>query len=128
MRIITFNANGIRSAARKGFCDWLKRQNADVVCIQETKAQEHQLEGDHYYPDGCHCYYHDAEKRGYSGVAVYARREPDQITAGIGWPEFDAEGRWLEARFGSLSVVSLYLPSGSSSEQRQAFPALDVLV
>lgn len=122
MRIITINTNGIRSAARKGFFDWLAVQGADVVCVQETKAQEHQLQGDPvFYPEGFQCYYHDATvKKGYSGVALYARREPDEVVAGLGSEEFDQEGRYLEARFGSLSVVSLYLPSGSSSEVRQA--------
>lgn len=121
MRIVTLNANGIRSAARKGFFHWLRDQNADVVCIQETKAQEHQLAADPHFPSGYHCYYHDAERRGYSGVAIYARRRPDAVLPGLGWPEVDREGRWLEARLGALSVVSLYLPSGSSGELRQGF-------
>ena len=121
MRIITLNVNGIRSAARKGFFEWLPKQQADIVCIQETKAQENQLSADEHYPAGFCCYYHDAEKKGYSGVAIYARCEPDAIIAGFGWPEIDTEGRYLEARFGELSVVSLYLPSGSSGEIRQSF-------
>jgi len=122
MRIISVNVNGIRSAARKGFFDWLQRQNADVVCVQETKAQESQLSEDAvFYPSGYHCYYLDAtSKKGYSGVALYVRREPDQVIRGLGCDEFDPEGRYLEARFGRLSVASLYLPSGSSSEARQA--------
>ncbi|NJN46047.1 MAG: exodeoxyribonuclease III [Candidatus Competibacteraceae bacterium] len=120
MRIISCNTNGIRSAARKGFFNWLSLQAADVVCIQETKAQELQLDTDLYYPEGYHCYYHDAQKRGYSGVALYARSQPDEVLTGFGWPDIDAEGRYLEARFGRLSVASLYLPSGSSSETRQA--------
>ncbi len=120
MRIITLNVNGIRSAARKGFFDWLALQNADVVCLQETKAQEGQLEDALFRPEGYQCHYFDAEKKGYSGVAVYARTKPDAIIQGLGWPDMDEEGRYLEARFGNLSVVSLYLPSGSSSEERQA--------
>jgi len=119
MRIVTLNANGIRSAARKGFFSWLPRQSADVVCIQETKAQVHQLEDRVFRPRRYHCFYEDAERKGYSGVALYARHEPDEILRGFGSAEFDAEGRYLEARFGALSVVSLYVPSGSSSEQRQ---------
>jgi exodeoxyribonuclease-3 len=90
-----------------------------VVCLQETKAQEHQLEHPDFRPEGFHCYYFDAEKKGYSGTAVFARREPDAVIRGIGVPEFDGEGRYLEARFGNLSVVSLYLPSGSSGPERQ---------
>lgn len=120
MRIITFNANGIRAAARKGFFDWLSGQGADVVCIQETKAQEHQLTDGTFWPRGYHTCYHDAEKKGYSGVALFCRAEPDEIVTGIGSGEFDPEGRCLEARFGRLSVISLYLPSGSSGEERQA--------
>ena len=120
MRIITLNVNGIRSAARKGFFDWLALQQADVVCLQETKAQEGQIEDPLYRPEGYQCYYLDAVKKGYSGVAIYAKSKPDAIVQGLGWPDMDAEGRYLEARFGNLSVVSLYLPSGSSSEERQA--------
>ncbi len=120
MRIITLNANGIRAAERKGFFSWLEQQNADVVCIQETKAQEHQLSAPVFCPQGYHCYYHDAIKKGYSGVAIYCRKKPDQVIKGIGWEDVDAEGRFIEAQFGKLSVISLYLPSGSSSEERQA--------
>lgn len=121
MRIISLNANGIRSAANKGCFDWLATQQADVVCIQETKAQLHQLDNIVFYPRHYHSFYHDAEKKGYSGVAIYARRQPDKVIYGLGWPEVDREGRWLEACFGNLSVVSLYLPSGSSGEERQNF-------
>ncbi|MCB1776801.1 MAG: exodeoxyribonuclease III [Candidatus Competibacteraceae bacterium] len=130
MRVITFNANGIRSAARKGFFAWLSQQNADVVCIQETRAQTHQLPQETYYPADYHCYYHAAERKGYSGVALYARREPDEVRIGLGWPECDAEGRWLEARFGNLSVASIYLPSGTSGSERQTvkFDFLERLV
>jgi exodeoxyribonuclease-3 len=119
MRIITVNVNGIRAAARKGFFDWLLKQDADVVCIQETKAQVHQLEDAVFTPQGYHCYYHDAEKKGYSGVALYCRSEPDEVIVGMDNPEFDVEGRYIEARFGKLSVISLYMPSGSSKEERQ---------
>jgi len=119
MRVISLNLNGIRSAARKGFYAWLRRQRADVVCLQEIKAQVDQLNDRQFWPPSFRCYYHPAEKKGYSGVALYARREPDEVIEGLDWPEFDAEGRWLEARFGKLSVISLYLPSGSSSELRQ---------
>ncbi len=121
MRVITFNANGIRSAERKGFFTWLQQQNADVVCIQETKAQTHQLDSDIFYPKGYQCFYHDAEKKGYSGVAVYCKQAPDKIVSGIGINDIDSEGRFIEAQFGRLSVISLYLPSGSSGEERQGF-------
>lgn len=118
MRIISANLNGIRAAAKKGFFDWMVDQNADLVCIQETKAQEHQLDDDVFNPKGYHRYLFDAEKKGYSGTAIYSRVEPDQVTTGLGWAHVDTEGRWIEAQFGKLTVVSLYLPSGSSSEER----------
>jgi len=121
MRIISLNANGIRAAARKGFFEWLARQQADVVCIQETKAQRHQLKDPVFSPAGHHVYYHDAEKKGYSGVAIYTPHEPDRVQHGIGWSPMDCEGRWLQVDFGDLSVISLYLPSGSSKEERQQF-------
>ncbi len=122
MRILSFNANGIRSAASKGFFDWLGEQRADVVCLQETKAQADQLVDPQFRPAGYHCHYRDATtKKGYSGVAIYARREPDEIRTSLGWAPFDDEGRYIEARFGRLSVVSFYIPSGSSGEERQGF-------
>ena len=122
MRIISFNANGIRSAASKGFFDWLDGQAADVVCVQETKAQEDQLTDPRFRPDGHHCFYRDATtKKGYSGVAIYARRGPDEVRTALGRPDFDEEGRYIEARFGKLSVVSFYIPSGSSGELRQGY-------
>ncbi len=121
MRIISFNANGLRSAATKGFFDWFAVQQADVLCVQETKAQEHQLADAVFRPAGWHVAFKDAQKKGYSGVAVYSRRPPDAVLDTIGWVPLDDEGRYLEARFGNLSVVSFYIPSGSSGEERQAF-------
>ena len=119
MRIVTLNTNGIRSAGSKGMFPWIAAQEPDVVCVQETKAQEDQLGDALYRPKGYHCYYFDALKKGYSGVAIYAKRKPDNVTIGYGSKEFDGEGRYLEAQFGKLSVVSLYAPSGSSGEDRQ---------
>lgn len=122
MRIISFNANGLRSAASKGFFEWFATQDADVLCIQETKAQEHQLVGPEFLPAGYKAWFRDAStKKGYSGVAIYAKREPDEVRTALGWPEFDEEGRYIEARFGNLSVVSFYIPSGSSGELRQGY-------
>lgn len=120
MRIITINVNGIRAAARKGFFDWLKKQRADIVCVQELKAHIDQLKDPIFWPEAFHCYYYQAEKKGYSGVGIYCRREPDEIITGFGVDEFDSEGRYLEARFNGLSIVSLYAPSGSSGPDRQA--------
>lgn len=120
MRIITLNVNGIRAAARKGLFAWLKKQNADLVCVQETKAQIHQLKQDAtFFPTGYHCYYVDALKKGYSGVAAYSRYKPTKVIRSYGEAEFDNEGRYLELQFDDLAVASLYAPSGSSSEQRQ---------
>jgi len=120
MRIITLNVNGIRSAAKKGLFRWLAAQRADVVCLQEMKAQESDLDDGLHVPKGYMPFYALAEKKGYSGVALYSRRAPDEVIKGFGTHEFDSEGRYLEARFGTLSVVSLYLPSGSSGPHRQA--------
>ena len=119
MKIITLNANGIRSAHKKGFFDWLRRQRADVVCIQETKAQTEQLVDEIINPAGYYSYFNDAEKKGYSGVAIYARKQAQKLNAQLGWDHADREGRYLQADFGNLSIISLYLPSGSSSEERQ---------
>ena len=121
MRIVSLNMNGIRSAGRKGYFDWMKRQKADVFCLQETKARIEQLQDDRlYWPRNWHSGFHDARsKKGYSGVAIYSRQQPDEVLTELGDAEFDAEGRYIEFRFGNLSVVSLYLPSGSSSDERQ---------
>ncbi len=126
-RVISLNANGIRAAARKGFFAWLEKQDADVVCVQETKAQEHQLTDTVFRPAGYHCFYEDAEKKGYSGVALYSRHVPKKVMRGYGDEEFDAEGRYIEIQLAGLNIVSLYLPSGSSSDERQAakFRCLD---
>lgn len=118
-RVISLNANGIRAAARKGFFEWMQHQDADVVCIQETRAQEHQLADDCFQPAGYHVFYEDAKKKGYSGTAIYTRHEPKNIIRGYGDAEFDDEGRYLEVQLDGINVVSLYLPSGSSSDERQ---------
>jgi len=119
MRIISVNLNGIRSAASKGFYEWLAHQNADVVCLQELKAQAADMTEQMLNPDGYHGYFHYAEKKGYSGVGIYCREKPQQVIVGLGVNEFDVEGRYLCADFADFSVVSLYLPSGSSGEERQ---------
>jgi exodeoxyribonuclease-3 len=120
LRIITLNLNGIRSAWSKGVLPWVAAQNADVVCLQELKAQDADLSDEMKAPAGLHAYYHCAEKKGYSGVGLWCREHPDAVSEGTGNAEFDAEGRYLRADFGRLSVISLYLPSGSSSPERQA--------
>jgi exodeoxyribonuclease-3 len=122
MKVISFNANGVRAAARNGFYDWLATQDADFVCIQETKAQETQLAepAELFYPRDYFCSYFDAQKKGYSGVAIYARKKPKKIVTGLGFDYCDNEGRYLQFDYPKLSVVSLYLPSGTSGEGRQA--------
>ena len=120
MRIVTLNLNGIRSAVAKGFPAWLARQRADVVCLQEIRAQAADMTARMLNPAGYYGYFHYAGKKGYSGVGIYARRQPDQVIEGLGIKDIDAEGRYIELVFGKLSVVSVYLPSGSSGEHRQA--------
>ncbi|MEW6168315.1 MAG: exodeoxyribonuclease III [Pseudomonadota bacterium] len=121
MRIITLNCNGIRSAARKGLFAWVAKQSADILCLQETKAQHPDVQHDpEFFPDGWHVRFRDAQKKGYAGTAIYARRAPDAVLETLGNDEFDDEGRYLEFRYGQLSVVSLYLPSGSAGPERQA--------
>ncbi|PSB91628.1 exodeoxyribonuclease III [Candidatus Pandoraea novymonadis] len=119
MRIITGNLNGVRSAAKKGFFDWFGKQDADVLCVQELKAILPDMTPNFLKPYGYHGYFHYAEKKGYSGVGIYTRYQPDEILLGFGYSEFDSEGRYVEVRFGNLSILSVYLPSGSSSEERQ---------
>ena len=119
MKIITLNLNGIRSAARKGFLEWLPRQRADVVCVQEIKAQAADMTDELLAPGGYRGHFHYAGKKGYSGVGIYSKVAPDRIAAGLGVADIDAEGRYLRADFGKLSVISVYLPSGSSGEHRQ---------
>ena len=118
LRIISLNLNGIRSAASKGFLDWLPQQHADLVCMQELKAQDKDLSAEMRSPAGMQGWFHHADKKGYSGVGIYSRHAPDRVIEGLGIADIDAEGRFLQLDFGRLSVVSLYLPSGSSSEER----------
>ncbi|MBI4754862.1 MAG: exodeoxyribonuclease III [Betaproteobacteria bacterium] len=118
-RVVSANLNGIRSAASRGFFDWLARHKADIVCVQELKAQSADLAETMRAPRGMTGHFHFAEKKGYSGVGLYCRNPPDRVVEGIGHAGFDAEGRYIRADFGDLSVVSVYVPSGSSSPQRQ---------
>ncbi len=119
MQIITLNLNGVRAAEKKGFFQWLAAQSADIVCVQELKAQISDLSGDMLSPDSYHGYFHCAVQKGYSGVGIYCRSQPVNIIEGVGTPEIDAEGRFIRADFGNLSIISIYLPSGSSGEHRQ---------
>jgi len=119
LRIVSANLNGIRSADKKGFLTWLEQCDADIVCVQELKAQMGDLSERMLAPAGYHGYFHPAQKKGYSGVGLYCRVAPSKVQIGLGVEEIDAEGRFLRVDFGRLSVVSLYLPSGSSGEERQ---------
>ena len=118
-KIISANLNGIRSAAKKGFFDWFAKEAADFVCVQELKAQAADMTEEFLHPHGYHGHFHYAEKKGYSGVGVYSKAEPDAVQIGFGDAEFDAEGRYVRCDFGDLTVISLYCPSGSSSPERQ---------
>ena len=129
LKIITINTNGIRSAVNKGFHLWLAKQDADIVCIQELKAQPSEVPDEINLDGTFYRYVHCAEKKGYSGCAVLSRKKPDEDIIGFGNEEFDREGRYVEVRFNNLIVVSIYFPSGSSSEERQQakFRFLDVI-
>jgi exodeoxyribonuclease-3 len=130
LRIISLNLNGIRSAWSKNVLPWVAAQQADIVCLQELKAQAADLTAEMRAPAGMHAFYHCAEKKGYSGVGIWSRRQPDRVVEGFDGGEFDAEGRYIRADFDNLSVISLYLPSGSSSPERQEakFRFLDVFL
>lgn len=117
-RIITANVNGIRAAERKGFFDWIKTQNADVVCLQEIKAQENQLD-ERFYPKEYHCYYQPAEKKGYSGTAIFTKQAPIQVIKESPWESINFEGRFIRTDFKDLSVISIYIHSGSAKQERQ---------
>ena len=119
MRVITLNLNGIRSAARKGFFEWAKTQEADVICVQELKAQEKDMNQPDLHLDGYHGYFHYAEKKGYSGVGIYSRQKPSQVKTGLGFHVADQEGRYVAVQLGNVWVASLYLPSGTSGVGRQ---------
>jgi exodeoxyribonuclease III len=121
MKIITYNVNGIRSAMSKGFMDWLQSEKPDVLCIQEIKASPEQVGVFELEEAGYHHYWHPAQKKGYSGVAIFSKTKPDHVEYGCGMKEYDDEGRVLRADFGEFSVMSVYHPSGSSGDERQAF-------
>lgn len=120
MRVMTFNINGIRSGLKKGFFDWAYQQEIDIFCFQETKAQEHQLDDPAFYHPDYQTYFFDAQKPGYSGVSIFSRIPPKTTQVGLGFEVADHEGRYIQLNFEKFSVASLYLPSGSSSELRQA--------
>jgi exodeoxyribonuclease-3 len=121
MKIATYNVNGIRAAMKKGFMDWLTKTDADVVCLQETKAQVDQIPQFEFAEAGYETYAFSAVKKGYSGVAILTKISPDKVHYGMNIPIYDNEGRFLRVDYGDLSVISVYHPSGSSGDVRQAF-------
>ncbi len=121
MRIISYNLNGIRAAISKGLLDWLSTANPDVLCIQESKAQPEQIDTDTFQRLGYHAYIHSAQKRGYSGVGIFSKQAADRVVVGMGIERYDAEGRVLRADFGDITVVCVYVPSGTTGDERQAF-------
>jgi len=120
-RIFSYNVNGIRSAIRNGLFDFLQEENPDIICFQETKAQPGQMQESDFESLGYHCNIFSAVKLGYSGVAIFSKQEPDLVVKGINIGKYDTEGRVIRADFGSVSVISVYFPSGTTGELRQAF-------
>lgn len=120
MKIVSYNLNGIRSAINKGLLNWLQTENPDVFCIQESKAQPEQIDTLAMQELGYHSYIHSAEKKGYSGVCIFSKQVPDRVVAGMGIPAYDSEGRVLRADFGDITIVCVYIPSGTTGDARQA--------
>ncbi len=119
MKIISYNVNGIRSAINKGLLEWLRQEDPDVFCVQESKAQPEQIDVIGMQELGYHSYIHSAEKKGYSGVCIFSKEEPDKVVAGMGIPRYDSEGRVLRADFGDITIVCVYVPSGTTGDIRQ---------
>ena len=120
MKIVSYNRNGIRSAINKGLLDWLQMEDPDVFCIQESKAQPEQIDTLAMQELGYHSYIHSAEKKGYSGVCIFSKQVPDRVVAGMGISAYDSEGRVLRADFGDITIVCVYIPSGTTGDARQA--------
>lgn len=121
MKIISYNVNGIRSAMDKGLISWLETQNADILCLQETKANPEQVDFGPFEALGYQPYWHSAEKKGYSGVATFTRRISSHVAAGCGMEVYDREGRILRTDFGDMTLLNCYFPSGTTGDERQAF-------
>lgn len=121
MRIISYNVNGIRAAIKKGFIDWLKTDPADVVCVQETKAVQGDVDTRVFEALGFHHYWFSAQKKGYSGVAVFTKIKPENVVYGNGYKESDNEGRVIQLDFKDFKLINAYFPSGTSGDERQQF-------
>ncbi len=118
MKLYSWNVNGVRAAQKKGFLDWLQAEQPDVLTIQETKAHPEQLDPELREPEGYHSWWVSAERKGYSGVALFSKTEPQEVTLGLGIDEFDSEGRTIIADFGDFTLMSTYLPNGKASKER----------
>jgi exodeoxyribonuclease III len=121
LRIISYNVNGIRAALNKGFMEWLKTNPADIICVQETKAQKENVDHKLFTDLGFHDFWFSAQKKGYSGVAVFSKIKPDQVEYGTGHKVSDDEGRVIQLDFGDIRLINAYFPSGTSGEERQGF-------
>jgi exodeoxyribonuclease-3 len=121
MKIITYNVNGLRAAITKGFPEWLQQEQPDVLCLQETKLQPEQYPFELFEELGYKGYVYSAQKKGYSGVAILTKQHPDHVEYGMKIRQYDNEGRFIRADYGDLSIVSVYHPSGTSGDERQAF-------
>ena len=121
MKIYSYNVNGIRSALNKGLLEWLKEASPDILCLQELKAHPEQVDIGLFNSLGYNVYWHAAQKKGYSGVAILSKTEPENVEYGSGMDHYDEEGRILRVDYKDFSVMSLYIPSGSSGDERQAF-------
>jgi exodeoxyribonuclease III len=121
MRIISYNVNGIRAAINKGFTDWLKTDPADIICLQETKAHRDNVDYKSIQALGFHDYWYSAEKKGYSGVAIFSKTKPDKVEMGNGYMQSDAEGRVIRADYGDITLINAYFPSGTSGDERQGY-------
>ncbi len=120
-KIVSYNVNGIRAALNKGLTEWLKAANADIICLQEVKAEPEQLDLSVFTSLGYNCFWYPAQKKGYSGTAILSRQVPTHVEYGCGIEAYDNEGRIIRADYGDVSIMSVYMPSGSSGEERQAF-------
>jgi len=121
LKIISYNVNGLRAALTKGFLNWLQTENPDIICIQETKLQQHQIDEKLFQNLGYHTYWHSAVKKGYSSVAIFSKLKPDCVEIGMNIIKYDCEGRILRMDWGEISILCTYFPSGSSGDERQAY-------
>jgi len=125
-KIISYNVNGIRAALNKGLLDWIKKMKPAMLCIQETKAQPDQVDLTPLKKLGYDDYWHSAEKKGYSGVLILTDQEPDKVVIGMNTSGYDSEGRLIRLDFGDISVLNVYIPSGTTGDVRQDFTAISI--